>query len=281
MNRSLLLWIIALIVTLLAARWQRASGPTHTYSGTASVGGASFRYALERTHAYARAGGRRVESDHRVAVGGLPGDATGVVEWRPYGGREPWIAVPMRRAGGALVAELPRQPVAGKLWYRVKLTRGTESLLIPPERPLAIRFRDDVPVWVLVPHILFMFAAMLLSTRAGLEAFVPRPALAALTWWTLGTLVVGGFVLGPFVTHYAFGGWWTGFPLGHDLTDNKTLFALLGWVAAAIAVGRSRIARAWVACAALLLLLVFAIPHSWSGAEPPYAPGDRVSAPAR
>jgi len=280
MNRSVWLWIIALLVTLVSARWQRVSGPTHEFSGTVTLGGTPIRYTLERTHAYGSVHGQRVASDHRVVIKDLPADVSGVTEWRPYRSSQPWIAVTMRREGSSLVAELPQQPVAGKLWYRVRLARGAEMLLIPPDRPVAIRFRDDVPPWILLPHILFMFLAMFLSTRAGLEVFNPKPALGALTWWTLATLFVGGMVLGPFVVHYAFGPWWTGFPLGNDLTDNKTLIVLVGWIAAAIAVGRSKIAKAWVVFAALLMLLVFAIPHSWSGGEPPYGPGDTVSAPA-
>jgi len=135
-----------------------------------------------------------------------------------------------------------------------------------------------VPWGILLPHILFMFAAMLLSTRAGLEVFARTPRLRGLTFWTLGTLFVGGMVLGPFVTHYAFGPWWTGFPAGSDLTDNKTLIALVGWIVAALAVGRSRIARAWVLAAALVTLVIFAIPHSWTGGEPSYAQLDAAGA---
>jgi hypothetical protein len=190
----------------------------------------------------------------------------------------------MRREGGALVVELPHQPPAGKLWYRVRLARGAETLVVPLERPAAIRFRGDVPSGVLIPHIFFMFLAMLLSTRAGLEVFSPRPRFKGLAWGTLATLFIGGMALGVFVTHYAFGEWWTGIPLGNDITDSKTLIALLGWIAAAIALGRSKLEKAWVVLAALVMLAVFAIPHSWTASEPLHAqldaPGSTLAAPA-
>ncbi len=277
MNRSVWLWIIALLVTLVSARWQRLSGPTQPLSGEASLGGAVIHYTLERTHKGA--------GDQRVAIGELSPDVTGDVEWKPYGSARPWTVVGMQREGDGLVASLPHQPPAGKLWYRVRLVRGAESVLLPARRPAAIRFTGAVPAGILIPHILFMFAAMLLSARAGLEIFRRQAALRGLTYWTLAVLVVGGLVLGPLVVHYAFGGWWGGFPVGKDLTDNKTLIVVLGWLAAAIAVGRSRLAKAWVALAALVMLVVFAIPHSWTGAEPEYAQLDRAapppSAPAR
>jgi hypothetical protein len=276
MNRSVWLWIIALLLTVASASWQRRTGPTHQLPGDASLGGASIHYVLERTH---KGGG-----EQRVEIEQVPADVTGVTEWKAYQSEDPWTVVPMRREGDALAAELPHQPPAGKLWYRVRLARGAETVLIPAERPAAIRYTGAVPAGVLIPHIFFMFLAMFLSTRAGLELFRRPPRLKGLTWWTLAALCIGGLGLGPFVTHYAFGPWWTGFPVGNDITDSKTLIALVGWIFAAIAVGRSRLEKAWVALAALLTLVIFAIPHSWTASEPLHreldAAGKTVTAPA-
>ena len=271
MKRSVWLWIIALLITLVSARWQRMTGPTHELSGTASLGGSAIHYVLDRAHAG--------PGDHRVALGTLPADVTGVTEWKEYRSNDAWTAVEMRREGAALVAELPHRPPAGKLWYRVRLARGAETILIPAERPVAIRFRGDVPPWVLIPHIFFIFLAMLLSTRAGLEVFSRRPRFQGLAWGTLGTLFIGGMAIGVFVTHYAFGEWWTGFPVGNDITDSKTLIAFIGWIAAALAVGRSKLEKVWVVLAALIMLAVFAIPHSWTAREPLHGALDVVAAP--
>jgi hypothetical protein len=270
MKRSVWLWIIALLITLASARWQRMTGPTHELSGTATLGGSAIHYVLDRTHAGA--------GDHRVALGALPADVTGVTEWKEYRSNDAWTVVEMRREGAALVAGLPHRPPAGKLWYRIRLARGGETVVIPPERPVAIRFRGDVPPGVLIPHIFFIFLAMLLSTRAGLEVFSPRPRFKGLTWATLATLFIGGMAIGVFVTHYAFGEWWTGFPVGNDITDSKTLIAFVGWIAAALAVGRSKLEKGWVALAALVMLVVFAIPHSWTASEPLNAQLDAASA---
>jgi hypothetical protein len=271
MNRSVWLWIIALLITLASARWQRTTGPTYELSGTATLGGSAVHYVLDRTHSG--------PGDHRVELGALPADVTGVIEWKRHRSNDPWSTLQMRREGGALVADLPHQPPAGKLWYRVRLARGAETIVIPAERPAAIRFRGDVPPGVLLPHIFFMFLAMLFSTRAGLEVFSPRPRFQRLAWGTVVALFIGGMALGVFVTHYAFGEWWTGFPVGNDITDSKTLVALLFWIAAALALGRSKLEKAWVVLAALVMLLVFAIPHSWTASEPLYSVLDAAGAP--
>jgi hypothetical protein len=46
-------------------------------------------------------------------------------------------------------------------------------------------------------------------------------------------------ILGPVVQKFAFGEYWTGFPFGTDLTDNKTLIAFIGWIIALVAVFKS------------------------------------------
>ena len=271
-NRSVRLWIIALLLTLVSARWQRMTGPTHSLPGSVDLGGTAIHYVLERTH--------KGDGGQAVTIGHVPEGVTGVMEWKSWGSNEPWTAVAMARQADALGAELPHQPAGHKLWYRVHLTRETDTVTLPAERPAAIRFTGAVPPWILFPHILFMFLAMFLAARAGLAVLEPAPNLKALTYGTLLTLVIGGMVLGPFVTHYAFGPWWTGFPVGNDITDSKTLIALIGWIAAGLAVGRSKIAKAWVFLAALVMLAIFAIPHSWTGSEPTYAQLDAAGSPA-
>ena len=67
--------------------------------------------------------------------------------------------------------------------------------------------------------------------------------------------------------HQAFGAWWTGVPFGYDLTDNKTLIAVVVWAFAAWRTRTGHPARVSVALAALATLVVFAIPHSVWGTE--------------
>jgi hypothetical protein len=79
-------------------------------------------------------------------------------------------------------------------------------------------------------------------------------------------------VLGPVVQLYAFGDLWTGIPFGWDLTDNKTLIALLFWVLAVI-MNRKQERPFYTALAAIVLLLIYSIPHSLFGSELDYNSG--------
>ena len=130
-------------------------------------------------------------------------------------------------------------------------------------------------MWILIPHVIIMFSAMLFSTRAGLEFFNSGPNLKKLASWTVGLLFLGGLLLGPAVQWYAFNAWWTGWPFGTDLTDNKTAVALAGWLVALMAIHRKRHGRAWALGASLVLLLVYLIPHSMLGSEFDYTTLDQ------
>jgi hypothetical protein len=115
-----------------------------------------------------------------------------------------------------------------------------------------------------------MFLSMLLSTRAGLEVFAPDPKMRGLVLWTLGTLFVGGLLLGPIVQKYAFDAYWTGWPVGKDLTDNKTAAAFLIWLVAAFGILGRRRKTSWALVAAVAMLVIYLIPHSLLGSELDY-----------
>jgi len=111
---------------------------------------------------------------------------------------------------------------------------------------------------------------MLLSTRTGLEAFLHRENMKRLTIWTVVLLAAGGLIMGPVMQYLAFGEFWTGFPLGWDLTDNKTLVSVIAWGWALYAVLKGRPARTPVLAAAIITLVIYLIPHSLLGSELDY-----------
>jgi len=262
MKRSTTFWILAFVITIASAYYQRRTGPTYPIRGKVTANAKQLSYKLERSH-----GG---ESNCPVQINTNDPAVSGMVEWKRHGVDEAFLQVPMTFSDGTLSAELPHQPPAGKLDYRVILRANSESLVLPEGGLAVIRFKADVPNFILYPHILAMFVAMFLSTRTGLEIFSPSPRLKALTYWTLAFLVVGGMILGPIMQKYAFGAYWTGWPAGIDLTDNKTMVALLGWIVAAIALYKAKRPEIWAAVAAVVLLAVYMIPHSVLGSELDY-----------
>jgi hypothetical protein len=257
LNKNRLLWVIALVATLASAVYQRMTGPTYPVKGHVVLGGNEVDYRLARTH--------DTTADQLVRIEVPDTSVTGEMQWRRFPSSEAYHVVPLARSGAGIEATLPRQRPGGKLEYQVRLSRPPEVVVIPPQSAVT-RFKDPVSIYVLIPHVLAMFLGMLWSTRAGLAA-VTGGQTRSLAWTALALIVVGGFVLGPWMQHQAFGEWWTGVPFGYDLTDNKTLIAVAFWAIAAWRVRAGRAARVEVTLAALATLVVFAIPHSVWGTQ--------------
>jgi len=117
----------------------------------------------------------------------------------------------------------------------------------------------------------------LVGMRAGLGSLFAPGNVRRLSWVALGLMTMGGMILGPFVQKYAFGAYWTGFPWGYDLTDNKTLLMWVAWIIACVALGRPGRTdglgwgrRLTVLAAAVVMTVVYLIPHSLRGSELDY-----------
>ena len=91
---------------------------------------------------------------------------------------------------------------------------------------------------------------------------------------TLISLFLGGLILGPVVQNLAFGEFWTGWPFGGDLTDNKTLVSFAFWLIAAIRLRKHPEQKGWVLAAAVIMILVYLVPHSMFGSELDYSSGE-------
>ncbi|MDP8241303.1 MAG: hypothetical protein P9X24_19620 [Candidatus Hatepunaea meridiana] len=262
-----------MVITLGIARYQRKTGPTYPVSGKTQLGQNQITYNLKRTH-----GGM---DNHQVRIEIPDPSIEGYVLWKYYKLDKPAKITKMNLDGMELYAELPHQPPAGKLEYQVKLTHNGDNVIMPPDEPAVIRFKGHVPKGVLLPHVFMMFAALLIGMQATLSALFGLK-IKTKAWVTLGLIAVGGLIFGPIVQKYAFGAFWTGWPLGEDWTDNKTAIMALGWIAAVWALrgkdGEKR-GRWWVVAATILMFTIYLIPHSMHGSELDYSslPADSLA----
>jgi hypothetical protein len=251
---------LALLITLVAAYYQRKTGPTHAIHGEKSWQGVSIKYILDRSH-----GG---ETDQPVSITVSDTTVTALLVYRRFKTGDNWTGMLMKKENPAqYIASIPHQPPAAKIEYFILFSKQDQFAVLPEEKSVVTRFKGDVPVYVLLPHILLMFLAMFLSNAAGLEALVNGELMIKFSLWATVCLFLGGMILGPIVQKFAFEELWTGVPFGFDLTDNKALFAMVFWFLAVWKGRGNRPARAWIITAALILLLVYMIPHSLMGSE--------------
>jgi len=250
-------WLVAVIITVGLAAFQRLTGPTHPLRGSAQIGDRTISYRLLRSHG--GPGGLPVSL--RVPEGP---EVTGTLLWKRYPSSEDWRPVPMERFDDRLSAEVPHQPPAGKVEYRVVLEAAGERAELPP---VVARFKGAVPAGILAPHVLSMFLSMLFATFAFLSSVSGAGEARIPVLVSMLLLVGGGLILGPMVQKHAFGAYWTGWPYGTDLTDNKTAIAFVAWLPAALAALRRRPLRLQVILGWVVMMGVFLIPHSLRGSQ--------------
>ena len=268
--RTAILWTLALLLMAATVVYQRRTGPTHPLRGAVTVGGKAMAYKLIRSEETVR--------EARVAVPdpGLPA----TLVWRRFPTQDAWTRQAMvlesKEGQAELAGYLPKQPPAGKVEYVVELGESGLIQRLPASGPIVLRYKGPVSTPLLIAHLSMMFLAVLAGLRAGLGAIFGKVAPRRLMVLTLFCLTLGGLVLGPFVQKAAFGHYWTGFPWGYDLTDNKTLLMWLAWMGAAFAAGtRLRRREIWsrlaIIAATLAMVVVYLIPHSMRGSQLDYS----------
>jgi hypothetical protein len=260
------MWIIAAIITIAAAVFQRMTGPTYPLKGEKEVSGQIIKYKLPRS---AETGTNLVVSAPKVE------GYEAFLVYKRYKTNDSLASIIMSEdSAGNLTASLPSLPAAGKYAYNIHYQKLQESndRIVLSDKDVVVRFKGTVPSWILILHIFFIFFAMLFSNYTGILAFQNDALTMKWSMITLIFLVMGGFIFGPIVQKFAFGEFWTGFPFGYDLTDNKVLLSVLSWLIAWVLYKKYQSPR-WFLLAAILTFIIYLIPHSLFGSELDFTTG--------
>lgn len=278
-------WFIAFIITVTAVIYQRKTGPTYPKRLKVMVNDSVYNVKMVRS----------LSLDDRPVVKLKIADSSiqAKLYFRKFPTNDTFQVVcfqyeekkihsfVMNKIFGiynenGFYAAIPPQPAAGKIQYYLEITdkNGTKEYF--KDIPMVIRFKGAVPASILIPHIFIMFLAMFFSNLAGLMAVGKRLRYKFYAVLTMILLITGGLILGPLVQKYAFGDLWTGVPFGWDLTDNKTLICLIFWIIAVIKL-RKEYSPLWVIVAALVMLVIYSIPHSMFGSELNYETGKVIT----
>lgn len=256
--KKILFWTLAVVLTLSAAVYQRLTGPTYPKRISIRIDNVEIKGKLVRSN--------NTGENATVVLKNVHEEVSATLFYKRFPTNEEFSPQPFERNGSNLEAFLPSQPPAGKLQYYLILEKNGTSVNLFKEDPITIRFKGAVPGIILIPHIIFMFFAMLFSSLAGIFALGKIKSYKMHGWIALGLLTLGGFIFGPIVQYYAFGEAWTGFPFGFDLTDNKTLIAGVIWLGALL-LNIKKERPTYIVFAAVALIVVFSIPHSLFGSE--------------
>ena len=265
--KKILFWTLAVVITLTSVIYQRKTGPTYPKNTEINIDGNFYEFKLPRSG--------NSDEDSKIEIPLNNNSITGILKYKRFPINEEFKEINLIPINGTLTAFLPKQPPAGKLEYFLSFYEENNQELINTEH-IVIRFKGHVPTWAIIPHVFFIFIAMLLSNVAGIFAIAKSDRHVLYGNLTLLTLIIGGFIFGPIMQYFAFGQAWTGIPFGWDLTDNKTLLAALFWIVAVLGNRKSPKYR-YSIIASIVLLLVYLIPHSLFGSELDYSSGEVVT----
>lgn len=273
--KSVLLWVLSVFLMLIAIIYQRSTGPTYPVKGKFENQGETYKYKLLRSH--------ETTKGAPIALPNIQdADFQADLHYKRYQTNDSIHHLPFVLEGGEFIAALPVQPAAGKMEYYITGKLEGKAFRIPESShdSIILRYKDPVPNGALIPHVFFMFFAVLFGIRAGLSALFQPENMRK---WVIVSLIgmsIGGMVLGPIVQKHAFGEYWTGFPYGGDFTDNKTLILWLTWVIALILIGvkqkkKETKSRIIVLVASIVMTIVYLIPHSMGGSTLDYEKVDQ------
>jgi hypothetical protein len=183
--KKFLLWLLAFLITISAAYYQRRTGPTYPKKINVSVNDSVYEVKLVRSIDLSKRSQVRLKINDTTVKANL---------WfKRYNTTDEYQPVPFSfktypvksyimnnifriNEETGLYAEVPKQPAAGKIQYYIELTDSKGTQTIMKESPVVIRFKGTVPPAILAPHILIMFFAMFFSTGAGLLAIAKVPS---------------------------------------------------------------------------------------------------------
>lgn len=265
--KNIILWIIAIIIMAGFAIYQRTTGPTYPFKGKKEVQDETIKFSLPRSH--------EVTSDQKVFIIVKNKDIAGEMKYRRHPSYDDWTTIGMFRSGDSLIAYIPKQKPAGKIMFDINLITQNGDKVKLLEKPVITRFKGVVPEWLLVIHIIFVFSAVIFSTRTVFEVIFKGNNYVKLTLYTLILMFFGVVIFGPLMQYYAFGEFWTGWPLKGwqnfgDLTDNKSAIMFLGWLFAYLKIRKEPENKIWIYMAVIFTIASFLIPHSLMGSEIDY-----------
>lgn len=255
LKKRYVIWIISIFISLIIFIYQRYSGPTYPVNGKVLFQGKYVRYKFPRS----------CTINEKKCLLRFYSEVDGYVLYKRYKIDEPYSRIEFVKKDGQSYAILPDDfPAAGKIVYDVFI--NSEPQIKINSSSIVLRFKNSVPLFILIMHIIFMFLFMIFSTYI----FVSNNVITLdkkIFYINYIFLIIGGFIYGALLQKYAFGQYWTGFPFGFDLTDNKTLIIFLFWSYSLYKLIKGVEVKRAINISYILTIIVYLIPHSLFGSE--------------
>jgi hypothetical protein len=257
MLKNKFLYVLAsFLISAIFLFFQRITGPTYPIRGSINTKDSLIKFKFLRSCT--------LGEDCKIIFNGK---IDGYILYKKYKVDEKYTKIDFNFDGKISYVNLKLNlPKASKIEYDVFVKKLNDYIKIN-DKPIVLRFKGYVPSYILIPHIIFMYLFFFITTYIFLRINLTNQIDKKLFYISLSFLIFGGFIFGPFVQYYAFDVFWSGFPFGYDLTDNKTLLTLLVYFLPLHSMIKNKNIKMNFNIAYLLTTIVYLIPHSMYGSE--------------
>lgn len=253
MNKNIILWLAALLITLLAGYLRNVTSPEFPVSGTIGIDAQKVTYYFDKVS--------RDSSNYKIIIRSDLDSLSGYVVYREKKLHALADTLIMTNESEFLTAEIPFPGIASSIVYEVFLQRGNDIYQVPKGRILEITFWGKIPLSIKVLFFLTFFVGILLSTRTGLEYFNPTPHTKKLTLFTLMTFSLYSIFTAPVYRTFELN------LVGNPSADLFQLFTIQAtaffviWLTGGIIIFRSKKPATWGLVVSVLTLIISVMLH--------------------
>jgi hypothetical protein len=227
MNKKLILWTAAVIITFLTAFVHQRLSPYYPLSGSIAVDGERVTYLFNKI----QYGKDTMQVLIRKDIDGLKGN----LFWK-YEDEDEWKKTQLTESGKFLKAHIKPHKSGAKIEYHSELVYKEKMYDLPPGQNAKVYIAGRRPAAVMYNLYFFLFGGLLLSVRGALEYFNPDdkrrlfPILAAMFFF------VASIIFYPFIRSYEMDVINKSIPQIGTLFDTALLLLFIIWFISAVAV---------------------------------------------
>lgn len=259
------------LISFFILLFQRTTGPTYPVEKNLKIDNKTYTFILPRS--------ANNDKELQITIPKIK-NFSAYIKYRKYRYDTEFENRSFTENQDNLIVNISPLPAAGKYEYFIfYYDKDNQRVINVNDEPVIIRFKNKVPKFLVIIHILFVFAGFFTSNIAGLHSIFFAEKLNIIKKFSIITLIflfAGGFIFGPIMQKIAFNVWWSGFPFGIDLTDNKFLISFLTWLICFFRFSKTQ-NKNYIILSFCLTILVFLIPHSLIGSEYDFSTNKVVS----
>lgn len=248
MKQSIILWTGAVFITFLAGYINSVNSPYFPYSSTIGMEGKKVTFYLER----------KLSSDNpnEIIIRTDIDSIKGFINWKDSNGDWNKSELIYNSDNKILKGEIPPSKPKIKSEVYINLIRNGKEYRYPPEGTVEVVFLGELKRGFGYTYYIFLFAALLLSARAGLEVFRNKKLKALSIFATIG-IILWGIILVPVKNTFELFMPGEKIPSFNEIFDFLPFIIVLVWIIGIIGIFNTNKRKEFALAASVLSIILF------------------------